>query len=67
MRCGREIFSYFLPVFLDSVYVDVVGFTAINEMLDLVRYGNMMANGVVKGFHIVARCLFSYVMPSLGL
>ena len=44
MRCGREIFGSLLPVFLD---VDVVCFTVIDELLDLVRDGNIMANGVV--------------------
>ena len=47
MRCDREIFSSLLSVFLDSEYVDVVCFTSIDELLNLVRDGNIMANGVV--------------------
>ena len=42
-------------MFLDSEYVNVVCFTTIDELLDLVRDGNIMANGVVEGSHIVAR------------
>ena len=68
MRCGREIFSSLLPVFLDSEYIDVVCFTAIDELLDLGRDGNIMANGVVQGSHIVARYfeLFVCSLSSYG-
>ena len=55
MRCGREIFSSLLPLFLDSEYVDIVCDTDINDLLDLVRDGNIMANGVANGSHIVDR------------
>ena len=44
---GYEIFSPFLHVFLDSEYVDAVCFAAIDELLNFVRDGDFLANGVV--------------------
>ena len=68
----HEVWSWYLqfpfPVFLDSENIGVVCFTAIDELLDVVRDSNIMENGVIKGSHILARyCeLFVCSLSSYG-